>query len=163
MSKRFLVVGTLVALCAACSSKHPAKPTAAAVSCVGNSNFEQIKVTIKHDLANKPTDVDVDREEVTVYMEPDVGMPDHKGQVCWVIEPVNPGGPMNKLYEPLSVISKDGTVQFGTWTTKKRSAGKILHLESDIPNYENKPGWEYILKCGTIQLDPVIIVIDDGK
>lgn len=141
----------------ACAGKQQAKLTG---SCVGDSKYAQVKITIEHDNAGVPSDI-LDVPPVTIYMKPDPSIPSQKGRVCWVIEPTDANGLLPKLSKSLYLKSHNGTALFGTWTTKKKMPSDGLELASGLPNGKN-PGWKYDLKCGGVDVDPVIIVIDES-
>jgi len=152
-----LIVSALVAACMACASKQQPQLTG---SCVGDPKYEQVKITVEHDNANEPSDINIP-SPVTIYLNPDSTMPSHKGQVCWIIESTKLGGPITKIYKALYVKSHDGTALFDSWTTKKKLPGDSLEIASGLPNQKHS-GWKYDLKSGGVDVDPVIIVIDDS-
>jgi hypothetical protein len=158
--KRMLIVATLVATCTACAAKHPKMLTTA--SCVGDSNYEQIKITIAHDVSGAVSDIALDRPDVTIYFPPNPKHPEQKGQVCWAIVPNDTNGPLPALKHVLVLESKDGTTPF-KWKAKKKYPREPLEISSDLPlALTTKDGWHYRLKSDKFEVDPVIIVIDDS-
>jgi hypothetical protein len=156
------VVAMLVAACMACSSKKPVQKTVPVASCVGDPKYEQVKITIEHDKTGAASSFG-DIPPVTIYLNPDVSQPTHRGKVCWVIEPVTSDGNPTPLLTSLILSSKDGTPAFEKWTTKQKMPGDPLYIPSGVPNKKiPSPGWGYGLKYGGISVDPVIIIIDDS-
>jgi hypothetical protein len=161
LSKRMLTVALVVAVCTACSSKHPVQQTAVAGPCVGDAQYEQVKIRIEHDATNAPANATIPViQPVTIYWEPDSTKPTHKGKVCWVIEPVDSNGTPSQLWTSLVLESKDGTALFDKWTKKQKMPGDSLYINAGTRN-KKTPKWEYSLKYGGLEVDPVIIVIDD--
>jgi hypothetical protein len=158
-----LTIAMLVAVCTACSSKKQVTTTSLVASCVGDAKYEQVKIRIEHDATNEPAKATVPViPAVTVYMNSTD--PAHKEKVCWVIEPVDHNGNASQLWTSLLLFSKDGTAAFEKWTKKQKMPGDPFYINSGKPIKEvPSPGWGYSLKYGGLDIDPVIIVIDDGR